>query len=88
MNLIPYLMVIATGIFSGSTFLGRHTVFLIIVAATASLSTAQTYAILFVSMKQYESAVIVAMLLVLSNLIGGGFQLVKHWNRESPKDAQ
>lgn len=88
MNVIPYLLVIATGILSGSVFLGRHSVLMVIVAATASLSTAQTYAILFISMKQYKAAAIVAVLMLLSNLLAGVVQMSKPWNCKNSEDSQ
>lgn len=87
MVLLPYLLIIATGFLSGSVFLKGRSVLLIIIAATASLSTAQSYAMFYVWMKQYESAVIAAILLVLSNLLGGAVQIVKRWNRENFEDS-
>lgn len=87
MNVLPYLLIIATGILSGYIFLGGRSVMMVIIAATASLSTAQTYALFFVWMKQYESAVMVAALLVLSNLLGGGIQIVKRRHRENSEES-
>ena len=87
MNILPYLLIIVTGLFSGSVFVRGRYVMTIILAATASLSTAQTYAVFYVWIKQYESAVVVAVLLILSNLLGGVVQMHNRINHDHSESS-